>query len=196
MDKSTIQYYNDNAKAYFESVNVANMSETYSRFLKYLPKGSLIVDIGCGSGRDLKFFKEAGYKATGVDASRELCRLASEYSLCPVICSDFLSWESDKPYDAFWANASLLHLKAEEIITFFRTKAKYLKEDGIIYFSMKSGIEEGFDAEGRFFTPFSENLLNAIISDGKFSMIDRWSNVDSLQRTGFKWECIILKKNR
>ncbi len=194
IDKQTIQYYNDNAAAYCESVNAADMTETYKRFLKNISKGTSIADIGCGSGRDLKYFREAGYKADGVDASIELCKLARSYSGCPIICSDFLEWEPDIKFDAFWANASLLHLRQQQILEFFRTKIQYLKNNGIMYLSMKRGIQEGSDSKGRFFTPFSEELLEAIMEESKMKVIDRWTSSDSLNRTGFGWESIIIQK--
>ena len=107
MTNRTIDYYNDNADEYFNSVISADMTENYTRFLQYVPKGASIVDLGCGSGRDLKYFKDNGYEAEGLDASEKLCILAREYSGCPVLCTDFLSWKTERRYDAFWANASL-----------------------------------------------------------------------------------------
>ena len=141
----------------------------------------------------MKYFKENGFEAFGVDASGELCRIASEYSGCPVFCSDFLSWKPDRKFDAFWANASLLHLKEEDIISFFSAKTAYLNDGGIIYFSMKTGISEGLDNNGRFFTPFSEKLLQNItkVLPG-CTIMDRWSNSDSLDRQDVHWESVII----
>ena len=45
-----------------------------------LPVGSRILDFGCGSGRDAKYFLEKGYQVTAIDGSAELCRLASEFT--------------------------------------------------------------------------------------------------------------------
>ena len=195
MNKKTIAYYNDNAFEYFNKVNSADMSENYERFLKYIKQGASIIDLGCGSGRDLKYFKKHGYLAEGLDASEKLCELAYNYSGCPVFCSDFLNWEPTKQYDAFWANASLLHLTKEEIISFFEDKTQYLKNDGKFYFSMKSGIPTGCDEKGRFFTPFTEELLSKIMSNPSLTLLDRWSNADSLGRTDTIWESVILRKS-
>jgi len=189
----TLDYYNTHAEEYAQLTGTADMTENYVRFLKYVPLGGTIADIGCGGGRDMKYFKDHGYRALGVDASPQLCAIAHEYSGCPVTCSDFLSWTPDIRFDAFWANASLLHLPYDGILEFFRTKTQYLKTPGILYFAMKSDIPEGPDDKGRYFTPFSEALLEDILLTAKdFSILDRWSNPDRLGRKDHTWETIIL----
>lgn len=194
MNEKTIAYYNNNALEYFNSVNLADMNDNCERFLMYLKPGASIIDIGCGSGRDLKYFKEHGYYAEGLDASENLCELANQYSDCKVTCADLLSWQPEKQFDAFWANASLLHLTKEEIIIFFEEKNRFLANQGIIYFSMKSGIPTGNDDKGRFFTPFTEELLAEILHNPSLKLLERWSNPDSMGRTDIKWETIIMRK--
>ena len=49
-------------------------------FIEGLPAGAKIVKfLGCGSGRDTKYFLEHGYRVDAIDGSAELCALASEY---------------------------------------------------------------------------------------------------------------------
>ena len=43
---------------------------------RHLEKGSEILDIGCGSGRDLLWLKERGYQPTGFERSSGLAELA------------------------------------------------------------------------------------------------------------------------
>ena len=50
------------------------------RFRKMLPVGSRILDFGCGSGRDTKYFLEKGYQVAATDGSSELCKLASAFT--------------------------------------------------------------------------------------------------------------------
>lgn len=76
----TTQYYNDNSKVFFDETVCADVTPLYERFLKYVPEGGRILDLGCGSGRDVKAFRDRGYVADGADRSEELCKLASEYT--------------------------------------------------------------------------------------------------------------------
>ena len=190
----TISFYDNHAQEFAEAANSTDMQRDYDHFLKYVPKGGSIVDMGCGSGRDLRFFRESGYIATGVDASEEMCKVAREHSNCDVVCCDALSWVPESKVDAIWANGSLLHLHEDEIVTFLKTKSDFLKDGGVLYFSMKAGIKKGFDEKGRYFTPFSESMVQSAISDGKLEVAERWTEDDSMGRSGFYWEAIILKR--
>ena len=192
--QQTIRFYDEHSEEFATTANSVDMVRNYEHFLKYVPKGGSIVDMGCGSGRDLKHFSDSGYDASGVDASEAMCKLARSHSGCPVICCDAMSWKPESRYDAIWANGSLLHLKTDEIITFLRTKVDYLKPEGVIYFSMKAGIAQGFDQNGRYFTPFSESILESVLAEGKVEVSERWTETDRLGRTGFHWESVILRK--
>ena len=57
----TLQYYNQHAKAYVDSTRDVEFSQTQDRFLHYLKPGARILDFGCGSGRDTKYFLDKGY---------------------------------------------------------------------------------------------------------------------------------------
>jgi len=65
------------------------MKDIQSRFLKELPEGAYILDLGCGSGRDTKVFLEKGYRVDAIDGSEELCKKASTFTGIPVKCMLF-----------------------------------------------------------------------------------------------------------
>lgn len=46
-----------------------------------LPRGSVALDLGCGSGREAIFLAECGYRVCGVDFSREALRIARRRSV-------------------------------------------------------------------------------------------------------------------
>ena len=76
--EKTISYYNNHSEEFVAAANSADMKRDYERFLRYVPEGGSIIDMGCGSGRDLKYYKEHGYLAEGLDASEKLCELARD----------------------------------------------------------------------------------------------------------------------
>lgn len=191
----TIDYYNSNAAQYFSNTVNVDMSECCDRFIKYVVPGGRIIDIGAGSGRDIKYFKARGYVVEGIDASVEMCRLAADYSGAEVSCERIQDWHPEEKYDGIWANASLLHLLFNEIEEFVCRASDYLKPDGVLYISMKTGIQTGCDNKGRFFTTFSEEKVQQIVAKSTaFIVIDSWKTGDGLSREGLQWINLILKK--
>ena len=55
------EYYNENADDFYNTCDV-DLSDIYIKFEKYLPKKATILDAGCGSGRDSKYFLSKGYE--------------------------------------------------------------------------------------------------------------------------------------
>ncbi|HUD01034.1 MAG TPA: class I SAM-dependent methyltransferase, partial [Rhabdochlamydiaceae bacterium] len=77
-------------------------------------KGKRILDLGCGPGRDLAYFKEQSYEAVGLDCSPGMIKLCQEKGL-HTICADFLSIPFDnESFNGIWAYTSLT-LVPEEI---------------------------------------------------------------------------------
>ena len=52
----TINYYNQNAVRFTVETVQVNFESTQKRFVGKLPAGAAILDFGCGSGRDTKYF--------------------------------------------------------------------------------------------------------------------------------------------
>lgn len=92
----TIDYYNSNEAQYFGNTVNADMSECCERFLKYVVPGDRIIDIGAGSGRAIKYFNDRGYIVESIDASKEMCQLATDYSGVEVICERIQDWYPQK----------------------------------------------------------------------------------------------------
>ena len=96
----TINYYNENALDYFNNTVNASMKDCYEVFLHYVSLHCYIMDAGCGSGRDSKYFLEHGYDVKAIDGSAELCKLASDYIGQEVECINFLDIDCEKKFDA------------------------------------------------------------------------------------------------
>ena len=111
---STIDYYNNFAQEFFERTVNLNMMPTYDRFLRFVESCSCICDLGCGSGRDTKYFKKKGYSVTAIDGAREMCKLAERYTGQEVICMNFFDIDKNidflEKFDSIWACSSLLHV--------------------------------------------------------------------------------------
>lgn len=151
----TISYYDENAATFCEGTRNADMSETRGRFLQYLKPNALILDAGCGSGRDSKAFMESGYRVVAIDGSKEMCRQASAYLGQEVQCRRFEEIDEKEVYDGIWACASLLHVPHELLPKVIARLIVALVDGGVLYASFKYGEEER-EAGGRYFTDRSE----------------------------------------
>ena len=78
--RKTLLYYEQNAENFIRETRDVDFSEVQELFLSKLEKGALILDFGCGSGRDTKYFSDRGYLVEAVDGSAEMCRAASRYT--------------------------------------------------------------------------------------------------------------------
>lgn len=152
----TISYYDENAATFCEGTRNADMSETRGRFLQYLKPNALILDAGCGSGRDSKAFMESGYRVVAMDGSKEMCRQASKYLGQEVQCRRFEEIDERNVYDGIWACASLLHVPYELLPKVIARLIDALVDGGVLYASFKYGEEER-EAGGRYFTDLRED---------------------------------------
>ncbi len=148
--KETLNYYDENAKTYFDSTVKANMEETYYKFLRHIKMNGYILDFGCGSGRDSKYFIDNGYKVKAIDGSLELCKLASIYIGKPVIHQNFLELDDENIFDGIWACSSILHLPPKDLLKVLRKMIDALKNNGWIYTCFKNGDGEEI-LNGRYF---------------------------------------------
>lgn len=108
-------YYDQHAVTFFAQTANVDMTALHERFLSHISPDGLVLDAGCGSGRDAKAFLERGYRVAAFDASPRLAQLASEYLGQAVAVHTFTEVAEQDCYDGIWACASLLHLSRAEM---------------------------------------------------------------------------------
>lgn len=189
-------YYNNNAKKYFNDTVDADVSELYKPILSRIIKGAHILDAGCGSGRDSLFFINSGYNVTAMDASEKMAKLASEYISQPVLVMKFqdIIWENE--FDAVWACATLLHVPNNEIVSVFSKLVTSLKHDGIINGSFKYGNSERSTKDSRRFLDMNERNFEVIINQiTELKIETTWTTQDVRPgREHEKWFNFIVRK--
>ena len=76
-DNRTSSYYSSKANALANKYSQAD--DLFSKlFIKYLSPGSKILDIGCGSGRDMVNLKKSGFMVSGADSSGKMIEATVE----------------------------------------------------------------------------------------------------------------------
>lgn len=191
----TLSYYNINTSSFIESTKFVQMTEAWNRFTSKLSPASLILDFGCGSGRDTKYFLEKGFSVDATDGSAELCTAASKYTGITVKQVLFQDWRSEAKYNGIWACSSILHLNKSELKQVIDNIRDALLPSGIFYTSFKYGNFEG-ERKGRYFTDLTESSFAELINEVTgFEIIEEWITSDVRPgREEEKWLNVILKK--
>lgn len=170
---NTLDYYNENAKKYFDNTINIDMSKQYELFLKYVREKGKILDFGCGSGRDSLYFKNLGYQVFPIDGSKELCTLASEYTGLDVKCMNFLDLSDVEEYDGIWACATLLHIDKKDLLKVLINLRNAIKRDGSIYVCFMNGYnEEEYKEDGRYFNDLTKESFNSLSSLSSLQIVD------------------------
>lgn len=191
----TIDYYNLNAENFIESTQNVDMHLAQDRFLRLLNENASILDFGCGSGRDTKYFLDQGYQVTATDGSAELCRLASAFTGIEVKKMLFQELDDMGTYDGIWACSSILHLPKIELLPVICKMCMALKDSGVIYISFKYSHFEGV-RNGRYFTDFTEDSFKGFIAEiPELTIEDYWITSDVRPGRGDeRWLNLILRK--
>ena len=75
MTNPTLDYYNKYAVEFSKDTFDVKFTETQDLFLSLLKPDSYILDFGCGSGRDTRYFLQQGYRVEAIDGRKAFARL-------------------------------------------------------------------------------------------------------------------------
>lgn len=197
MNNETVRYYDTNACSYYEDTADADVSVLRRIFIGYLKPGSLILDFGCGSGRDTKAFLKEGIRVDAIDGSMELCRLAEKNTGVPVRHMMFQQLDESCRYDGIWACASILHLQSGELADVLQRMKTALKDEGVAYLSFKYGAFEDMRND-RWFTDMTEEKLCALLRQtGELKPARLWVTSDvRKQHQDERWLNAIVRRCR
>ena len=110
MSIRTLGYYNKNFEIFSKDTFDVSMKKIQDRFSSYIREGGYILDFGCGSGRDTKYFLNKGFRVDAVDGSEKMCEIACKNTGIEVKTQLFSELDDINTYDGIWACSSILHL--------------------------------------------------------------------------------------
>ncbi len=195
MDYPTLAYYNTHAPelaARYEQVS----SIAVARFESTFTTGGKLLDIGCGSGRDLELLARMGFDVYGVDPSAEFIQLAQQThpeleSRLSVSGLPELGIPFGGNFDGVLCYGVLMHLNQEALVRSVNSLRACLKPHGraiVAIPAKKSGIDKQHrDEEGRLFQLHRGEDLQSLFTSNGFELIEQWSNQHSIDETGIEW---------
>jgi len=166
-------YYQKHYKAYCRKTFSIDPSSFLEPLRKHLEPGCSILDIGCGSGRDMLWLKNKGFSVSGFERSAGLAALARQNTGSNVIEGDFETFDfSDVPSDAILFAGSLVHVPHEKLPQVFKQAVAGLRPGGKVLLSLKQGNGTGTDELGRVFYYWQERDLEALFQQFGFSILE------------------------
>jgi predicted TPR repeat methyltransferase len=145
-NKKAIKIYDIIAEDYarrFDCIESADDMIFPDTFLSHLSVGSIIIDLGCGTGFTSKYFQKNGMNPEGVDLSKSMINIADRnYSDIKFSVGDMRTFSPEKTVDAVWAGYSMFNFEQEFFENTLEKIKTYLKRDGIFGIVMQEGTGE------------------------------------------------------
>ncbi len=197
-----------------EDYHAATFSLDPSRFLSvltnHLPTGSKILDVGCGSGRDLLWLKQRGYLVWGLERSPGLVRLARRDTGCEVVEGDFNNFAFTTHHvHSVLAVGTLVHTPPERFAAALGRILECLGPGGLLLLCQKEGVgvrkddtrkdgmhKEGMrqDGEDRIFYLWQDQSIRPVLRSLGLTVVEFFRR-DSARGTGEPWLGYVLKKS-
>ena len=155
-----------------------------------------MLDIGCGSGRDLNTLLSMGYDAYGIDSSPEMIRAAVKAD--PMLKDRTAEGEIPheelffkRKFQCILCSALLMHITDEKIEEAALTLKKNLTPRGRLLISIpvkRSGLDhESRAPDGRLFIMRKPDVYHTLFEKHGFKKEAWYEDEDSLGRKGVKW---------
>ena len=139
-DRRLINHWNE----YYKKDGIPSYPSPFAKYVSnQLNAEQNILEIGCGNGRDTKFFATQGHNVTGIDKSTEAIDLCKK--LYPEECIEFffgtitdVAKKNQKKYDLVYSRFVIHAMSLDEEIKTLKMSYKLLKNNGKFFIECRS----------------------------------------------------------
>jgi ubiquinone/menaquinone biosynthesis C-methylase UbiE len=152
--------------------------ELLQRLVRTVGRNGSIIDIGCGTGRDMMFFESQGVNVTGIDLSSGMLSYARQevrgglaiMNMCQIGFPPVF-------FDGVWSCASLLHLPKHLAPGAVQEMRRILKPGGMLILRIQAGDCESWEETytpgiPRFFARYGAEEMMKILTCKGFSVLE------------------------
>ena len=193
----TLDYYNQRAEQFWLGTRDHDVSQNMTALLESLTGEPpfTILDFGCGPGRDLKVFAQAGHRAIGLDGAESFAAMARAYSGCEVWCQDFLRLDlPPEHFHGIFANASLFHVPGHRIQEVLEQLCAALKPGGVLFASNPHGRDQEGWNDGRYGTYHSPERWGHLGRQAGFTELSHYYRPAGRPRILQPWLATVWRK--
>lgn len=198
---ATVRAYDLDAAAYAARGPAlpASVRADIEELLALVGAGARVLEIGSGGGRDAAYMGELGLRVRRTDITPAFVALLREQGhaadVLDPLTDDLRS--TDGPYDAVYANASLLHVARTDLPTVLARLAGVTRPGGLLRLAVKEGDGDGWSTHGsirtpRHFTYWRADALGAVVADAGWvdvavthvpggTQVERWLDVTAVR---------------
>ena len=195
---ATIGHYERHAAAYLRFTLNHEMGDSYGAFLGALAAigGRRILDLGCGVGRDLRFFRACGYQAVGLDGSAAMAATARAVSGCPVWRQDLMALDlPERAFDGVFAHASLFHVPPRRLPAVLAAIRRALAPGGALFAANPLGEDEEGWLGDRYVCLYSERSWCRLVRRAGFRRIGCCRRPPGLPRHRQTWLATLWRRS-
>jgi len=196
--RRTLSHYDSSASSFREGTRDHDVSQNYDALLRAVggEPPRVILDLGCGPGRDLAYFKSLGHEAVGLDGSAAFVQMAREDTGCQVLHQSFLQLSLPAGrFHGIFANASLFHVPTQELPRVLGELRDALVPAGVLFSSNPHGPDsEGFHGE-RYGAYHSLETWRRIVSSAGFTEIEHYYRPTGRPRSEQPWLASVWRRS-
>jgi SAM-dependent methyltransferase len=198
---ATLAHYSARAEDFREGTRDHDVSQNIAALLRALDApgvagaARVILDFGCGPGRDLQTFTRMGHCAIGLDGTLDFVEMARRDSGCEVWHQNFLHLALPPAYfDGVFANAAMFHVPGRALPLVLSRLYDAIKPGGALFCSNpRGGNEEGWHA-GRYGAYHDLSAWQALMTRAGFVEIEHYYRPAGLPREQQPWLASVWRK--
>jgi len=197
LTSATLGHYESRAQDYWEGTRDHDVQQNIDALLAHIEGASpfMILDMGCGPGRDLITLAALGHQPIGLDGADAFADMARAHSGCPVWHQDFLALDlPPNRFDGVFANASLQHIPRTELGRVLRDLHGTLKPRGVLFASIPHGDDEEGGNDARYSCFHRPASWHTLLQDAGFVECLTYYRPGGLPRSEQRWLAGVWRK--
>lgn len=194
----TIDHYSASADSFWQGTKDHNVDQNRAALLDELegPAPHVILDLGCGPGRDLAYFSGLGHEAVGIEGAPEMARMAQDMTGSEVLQQNFLALDLPQArFDGVFANASLFHVPKSALPRVLKELRAALKPRGVLFASNPRGENVEVMQGERFCCFLDYETWRDYVMEAGFDEIRHYYRPEGKPRAEQPWLASVWRRN-
>jgi SAM-dependent methyltransferase len=149
-----------------------------AEWLRRLPAGARLLDLGCGGGKDAGDLSQRGYRVVGVDRTTALLLVGRHrHPSLPLIRADlrYLPFQA-MSFDGLWAAASLMHLPKPAARRILTDLSRLVRPGGLFAATVTHGVKSRLVTDGwvpgRYFARWRKDELACAVRRAGWKILE------------------------